>query len=280
MAGMSYQIQPRKLSFEPGEWMLSWFWPGNLGCSGCASGLIALIVLFWAASQNFWSSSATADHFLRFVGLSALLYLVATLVVYIVRKKQRNRSEAARATSDAMTILNGVREHSNYLTYRARTVADALKTAAFELEQEAFAPFWDAIEAAAAALGECHASSEWISTGVPRYDAILHEREHDFPDCFDGIEALPDCRPLLDELYRLVRLAQRDFRFANIWELRQTRKVLIAGFATLGEAIKSLEETVQRSIADLKKTIEARTLIPLPPGSPGRTVLRMVVPFP
>ena len=109
---------------------------------------------------------------------------------------------------------------------------------------------------------------------------LLRGRDHNFPDCFDGIEILPDCRPLLEEFYRLVRQAQKDFRFANIWEHRQTRKVLVAGFATLGEAIRSLEATVVRSIADLKKTIEARTIQASPTNMAKRVALRAFLPFP
>lgn len=45
----------------------------------------------------------------------------------------------------------------------------------------------------------------------------------------------------------LRRSAEADFHFANIWEHRQLRKVMIAGFQTLGEALKHLEESVLQS---------------------------------
>jgi hypothetical protein len=277
---MSYVVHPFKTTFQANEWSQSWFSIPNMGCSGCASAVIALGCLVVASSMGVFLSKSFGDWVLWIAVGSVLAYLLVTAVVYIVRKTQRHRAEADKATADALLIMKGVKEHSEYLTYKANMAAQALKSAAFEMQEEAFAPFWDQIENAAGALGECHASCQWVSVGVPRYEEILRGRDHNFPDCFEGIETLPDCRPLLEELYRLVRQAQRDFHFANIWEHRQTRKVMIAGFATLGEAIRSLEATVERSIADLKKTIEARTFQASPTGMVRGVALRAFLPLP
>jgi hypothetical protein len=277
---MSYVVRPFKTAFQAKEWSQSWFSVTNVGCSGCASVVIAAVLVISAYSLGLILDKSFGVWSLWGALGSVLAYLLVTSVVYIVRKTQRHRAEAGKATADALLIMKGVREHSEYLSYKANIAAQALKSATFELQEEAFAPFWDQIENAASSLGECHASCQWISVSVPRYDEILRGRDHNFPDCFEGIESLPDCRPLLEELYRLVRQAQRDFRFANIWEHRQTRKVLIAGFVTLGEAIKSLEATVVRSIADLKSTIETRTFQASPTNTIKRVALRAFLPFP
>jgi hypothetical protein len=277
---MSYEVRPVKTTFQFDEWSKSWLAVSNLGCSGCASVIIALSLVGLASSMNWFPDKRTGLLFLGFVVVGVLSYLLITAVVYVVGKTKQNQAVAAKATSDALLIKKGVKEHSEYLTYRANVSAQALKSAAFELQEEAFAPFWDAIENAAGALGECHASCQWLAVGVPRYDEILRGLDHNFPDCFEGIDSLPDCQPLLAELYRLVRQAQRDFRFANIWEHRQTRKVLIAGFSTLGEAIRNLEATVVRSIADLKRTVEDRSNQASPTSTVKRMALRFILPFP
>jgi uncharacterized membrane protein len=277
---MSYVVRPIKTAFQFNEWSKSWLSLSNLGCSGCASVVFVSVFLVLAYSAGLFLDKSFGTWFPWLAAGSAVAYLLITLVVYSVRKARRNRAEAAKATSDALIIMKGVKEHSEYLTYKARSAGQALKSAAFELEEEAFAPFWDAIENAASSLGECHASCEWLSVGVPRYDEALRGRDHNFPDCFEGIDSLPDCRPLLEDLCRLVRLAQRDFRFANIWEHRQTRKVLIAGFATLGEAIRNLEATVVRSFSELKRTIESLPLQASPASTAKRMALRFVLPFP
>ena len=277
---MSYMVQPAKLSFDRQEWLRSFFSVANVGCSGCGAVVVSAILLMWASSAilpakpDFWVG------FRYFAAASIVAYALITLLVYVVRKTRLNSAQARKRTEEAMTLRKGFKEHSEYLSYKAQTAAQALKAAAFELQEEAFAPFWDAIERAASDLGDCQTSCEWLSISAPKYDEILRGREHNFPDCFDGIQTLPDCRPLLEEFYRLVRLAQRDFRFANIWELRQTRKVLIAGFATLGEAIRSLEATVARSIAELKNTIETRPLQAGSPAGVARVALRFILPVP
>lgn len=277
---MSYAVKPRKLTLQLTEWFTSMFSIGNIGCAGCASVVIAAALLAWAAKVALIAQDSEIGRWLtNFAAAGFIVYLALTFVLYVFRKNGSSRAEALSRTTEAAAILKGVKEHSAYLAYKAGTAGESLKKAAFELQEEAFAPFWDAVESAASDLGDCHTSCAWLSANVKRYDEILVGREHSFPDCFTGIEGLPDCRPLLAELYRLIRQAQRDFRFSNIWEHRQTRKVLIAGFSTLGEAIRNLENTVARSMADLRMAVEERSGPATAAGIGGRVVLKFFVPF-
>ena len=275
---MSYAVQPAKLIFDVKEWFQSSFAITNIGCSGCASIIVSLALLTSAykflGEPDFWGG------FRYFAAAGVAAYFLITLVVYVVGKIRSNNAQARRATTEALAILQGVKQHADYLSYKAHAAAQTLKAADFEFQEKAYSPFWETIERAAGELGECHTSCQWLSGSPPKYDAVLRGREHNFPDCFHGIETLPDCRPLLEEFYRLVRLAQRDFQFANIWEHHKSRKVMIAGFASMGEAIRSLEATVERSIADLKKTIQERPLQALAMSPTGRVALRFVIPFP
>ncbi|MES1243933.1 MAG: hypothetical protein ABUT39_20185 [Acidobacteriota bacterium] len=277
---MSYEVQPAKLSFDGKEWLSSSLSVANVGCSGCGAVIVSLILLTWASKALLPPDPPFPMWFRYFAAGAILAYVLISLVVYVVRKARRNSAQARQQTTEALALMDGVKKHADYLTYKANAAAQTLKAAAVELKEEAFTPFWDAIERAAGDLGECQISCEWISTSAPKYDEVLRGRMHNFPDCFQGIETLPDCRPLLEEFYRLVRLAQRDFRFANIWEHRQTRKVMIAGFASLGEAIRSLEATVARSMAELRNTIETRPLQAGSPAGVARIALRLVIPFP
>src|SRR3954469_13849239 len=151
---MSYVVHPFKTTFQANEWSQSWFSIPNMGCSGCASAVIALGCLVVASSMGVFLSKSFGDWVLWIAVGSVLAYLLVTAVVYIVRKTQRHRAEADKATADALLIMKGVKEHSEYLTYKANMAAQALKSAAFEMQEEAFAPFWDQIENAAGALGE------------------------------------------------------------------------------------------------------------------------------
>jgi methyl-accepting chemotaxis protein len=57
-------------------------------------------------------------------------------------------------------------------------------------------------------------------------------------------------------LQRIVRKAQRNFEFATIYEQRKTNEILIAGFATLGEAIYGLGSRLEQSIGMLCERID------------------------
>ena len=67
--------------------------------------------------------------------------------------------------------------------------------------------------------------------------------------------SLPVPNSILKEFNRIFRMAQKDFQFASIWEHRQTRNVLIAGFSTLGEVINNLEYTINASLSDLQYSV-------------------------
>jgi hypothetical protein len=61
----------------------------------------------------------------------------------------------------------------------------------------------------------------------------------------------------MEEFRHVVRKGQTNFQFANIWEHRKTREVLIAGFRTLGEAIDNLSSVVEREISSLSATLHS-----------------------
>ncbi len=50
-------------------------------------------------------------------------------------------------------------------------------------------------------------------------------------------------------------MGQTNFEFANIWEHRRTREVLIAGFHTLGEAVNNLTSVVDSSFYALQESL-------------------------
>lgn len=276
---MAYSVKPESLKLSLGNWSRSLTSFLNLGCSGCFSALLAVVVIAVLAWQDVLASPNSAGSFLSLVVKVALpLFLALTFSAYVVKRFSETRSQAEKISTEASSLLAGVHSHAQYLAYKAELAAQALRRADHEFSEGAISPFWDAIEAAAAELAECQVSNDWIATGATRYDGILAQRDHDFPDCFAAIEVLPDCRPLLNEMYRLVRAAQKDFRFANIWEHRQTRKVLIAGFTSLGEAIRRLEDTVARSIASLEAMMLARTVLMQANPAIQRRVVRFLVP--
>jgi hypothetical protein len=132
-----------------------------------------------------------------------------------------------------------------------------LREAATEYEEEAFAPFWDKIEMATMELTQFSRSVTKLAEVAREYDESLAGRTHNFSVLTGSGQEVPDPSATLHELARLVRLGQRSFQFATIWEHRRTREVLVEGFATLGDAVNNLEYSIHSSLADLKTTLSS-----------------------
>jgi hypothetical protein len=130
----------------------------------------------------------------------------------------------------------------------------ALAAARDEFTQGAFSPFWDAVERAARHIAEYGRHVESVDADANAYYSSLAGREHNLPVFPVQTTDLPPIRPVLDEFAAVVRIGQTNFQFANIYEHRRTRDVIIAGFKTLGEVINSLESAVVDAITSLDST--------------------------
>ena len=71
------------------------------------------------------------------------------------------------------------------------------------------------------------------------------------------LNSVPDASSVMIQLARVVRLGQTNFEFANIWEHRRTREVLIAGFRTLGDALNTLGATIEHSVSALQQSVSS-----------------------
>jgi hypothetical protein len=169
----------------------------------------------------------------------------------------RAEEEARRLTTDMMKIRDSsvsvVEELPRYLE-RASTY---LRRAEGEFRDNAFAPFWDAIENAAHVLAVFNEKTNQASKAAAVYYGSLNGRSHTFPPFPAGAGNIPDPSPVLQDLRRVLRMGQTNFQFANIWEHRRTREVMIAGFRTLGEAVSNLGSVVENSHSALEQSISS-----------------------
>jgi hypothetical protein len=238
------------------------------GCLAAAIG-VGVVILVSVASGNIG------------VGLVISLLVVGTLQVSIrlssisdlARKKaaaekqraahandsevRRVEGEAASLTTSLMwtydTSLTTVAELPRHL----ENAGNLLRQAESEYQENAFAPFWDAVESAARHLAEFNDKTKQLTQNAAGYYRGLEGRKHTFPAFPIQSQTIPDATPVLTELRRVVRMGQTNFQFANIWEHRRTREVLIAGFRTLGEAVNNLGTTIEYSIQDLRHSVSS-----------------------
>ena len=136
-----------------------------------------------------------------------------------------------------------------------KVVPGFLKQAKDEFDSNAYAPFWDIIEGAARELAYINEMIRALADNAEVYHTSLQGLSHNFPPFAVSLQEAPKCDDVLNEFRRIVRLGQTNRDFAMIWEQRQTRKVLIAGFSTLRDAIYHMSDTIGDSTSLLEKSI-------------------------
>ena len=99
-----------------------------------------------------------------------------------------------------------------------------------------FAPFWNEIEDSAKYLSQFYTQINELEENNNIYYNTLKDREHNFPSEIINFEMIPNPEKVLSKFKEVVRMGQKDFEFATIWEQRKTVNVLMAGFQNLGEA--------------------------------------------
>jgi hypothetical protein len=170
---------------------------------------------------------------------------------------RRVKDEAASLTSSLMRTYDSSTKLATELTQYLNQASHWLREAQIEYKDNAFSPFWDAVENAAVQLSAFNDKANQLSQNAKDYYGKLNGRKHTFPTFPVSIETLPDTSSVVNELRRIVRMGQTNFQFANIWEHRRTREVLIAGFRTLGEAINNLGATLEYSVSNLQQSVSS-----------------------
>lgn len=187
--------------------------------------------------------------------LSAIRYVRQDSAEYKLRVKEAsNQVEAlSNQLNNNLEISERLVKHD--LPTSLERASEFLNQAKIEYNDNAFGPFWDCVEEAARNLASFNDIICKLSQSAENYYNSLYNIEHNFPVFFPAHEDLPDPKPILEELEVLVRKGQTNFQFAIVWEHRETREVLIAGFHTLGEAISNLALTVEGSFDELNTSI-------------------------
>lgn len=123
-----------------------------------------------------------------------------------------------------------------------------------EFADGAFAPFWDAVEDAVTHLARFDSGIQRIRTSRTSYDTKVGSLDSAPPPFTVDANALPNAIRSADRLRRIVREAQRDFQFSSIFEQRKTNRLLVSGFANLGEALRDVRYSLESSIEELSGT--------------------------
>jgi hypothetical protein len=123
-----------------------------------------------------------------------------------------------------------------------------------EFAEGAFAPFWDAVEAAARHIGAADDELRSVAASIQEYQQLaagLSERLPPFPT---GI--VPSNTLLIHQLREVVRKGQKSFHFASIYEQRRTSQILIAGFTNLGDALERLGSQLASTLEEIQVRLD------------------------
>ena len=176
------------------------------------------------------------------------------------REEQAERErQALNAECRSLATLRDISK-TNFLSLKQLVpAANAhLDRAEKEFEERVFAPFWDEIEHAANKLAAYHKGVKKISHNASEFTHRASRLSITIPPLSFPHGDLPDARPVVARLSKIVRRAQTDFQFAVIYEQRKTNQLLYAGFGTLASAIEHMADSIASALDDLSSSLSMR----------------------
>lgn len=130
-----------------------------------------------------------------------------------------------------------------------------LNQAEIEYSERVFAPFWDQIEHATNNLAAYHKLVKELDADAQAYAEAIRNLPSKLPTSKAVIGRLIDHESCSTRLYQIVRRAQSDHQFAEIFELRKTNKLLVEGFRTLEAALYSVGDSVTNAVDSLSEVV-------------------------
>jgi hypothetical protein len=223
---------------------------GYWGCLGPAvAGALILLMSLLPNVKFSWFLLLPAA-----IVVSALMYLdyrmsgvslAAAFQKRVTQKRDSLEREAKQNTDTLRLALERNRGSIQKINSHLKRADSLLDVAEKEFDSRAFGPFWDAIEQAAVEVGQYRDGLDDLAKEAEWYQERLRGKDHTFPGWQQAMVPIGSPDGILARFRAVVRSGQTDFEFANIFEHRRTRQVLIAGFEHLGDALINLADSVE-----------------------------------
>ena len=232
-----------------------------------------VIAIFFILGKLFsWLGSLIA-HVWPYLLIFGVIWLVISLIT------KANKEKVAQIEEKRVIQSNYQREQQGYhkqmivlgeesisffegLPKYLENAEKFLDLAEYNFSEGAFAPFWDSIERTAKTLGHFDEGVQHIIKNSHRYAELIVEYEDtppQFPLSGKSIEKLNVSTGTIDRMNAIVRIAQRNYHFASIYEQRKTNQILVAGFANLADALDQMTWKITESIDDLAGSVDVMT---------------------
>lgn len=242
---------------------------------GAIVGLVIAFVLGIVIGLTYGAfvDSDGADRIINIIAWSLILGgmaigFIAPIIEEVLRqrdeeaariKREKKEQEALEQDRRSMALLlDSAQSRFTSLNSLIERAESHLDHAESELEERAFAPFWDHIEQCANKLGEFQEGASRTESDAKVYKERSSRLSISIPPFALPDVQLADARATARRLSSIVRIAQKDFQFATIYEQRKTNQLLHSGFGTLAEAIYGLQDAIVGAIDDLSVSIGMR----------------------
>lgn len=130
------------------------------------------------------------------------------------------------------------------------------------LSERAFSPFWEEIENMYASFAAIRSRLDCIADLANSHTAATQALEQE--DWFQApltapvgpVRGVSELNRRLEDATALVSAAQRDFEFAQIWELRRNTAAVVTGFGSLESAVRGMRGAVTTSFAAMSASLQ------------------------
>lgn len=187
------------------------------------------------------------------------------------QKNELERQDAARRRQEGISTLEATMRESCVAAVQEfellpNDLANAkswLPEARSHFSNNAYSPFWQAVESAYSCLGVYNNRITVIERQYAAYRQAAGQLIRQdgrslttpFPVKLAAVEAIQSSKGIVAALETLVYEAQRNPVFAQIWEQRRTTGAVIAGFANLEAAVSRMATTIDWSISSLAESV-------------------------
>jgi hypothetical protein len=179
----------------------------------------------------------------------------------IAADQRRQEDAAAQARLAGEAIKARLEALTNESSVLLKSLPDFLQRANADLDraESEFSgnyldPFWDAIQDAVTQLASFDNSLRQLKSNSDRFltTCRILGSSTTFPV---HVGTIPDSAPVSERLGKIIRRAQREVSFSQIFHLRKTNQILVTGFSTLGGAIIDLGGRLEASLIDLSSSL-------------------------
>lgn len=187
----------------------------------------------------------------------------AELVARKERKTKEDKQERERCLTKIHEACDGSVDRFEMLPADLKIAYDWLLEARQHLGNNAYSPFWQAIENAYSSLGyfkmridHIEALARQYSNAVQKYRRVGGvDQIPSFPVKMDMTNATRASESIASVANGVVYRAQCEAVFAQIWEQRRTTAAVVLGFANLEQAVAGMSNSVNSSLNLLTSTL-------------------------